>query len=323
MKKALRLAAKKLELRDYDPHLCDLMGVLAGVKPVLYTDIVPRDERYIQDLCRVFSLRYRLPEREKGRQFHAQRKTMVLMGRRDEDLRAAEESWRGLNERDAKVSAKANIDWGVLLGYPECCVKAYLRWRTGSGCGRRGGHLVGAIAEETPLGGPLPFLLNNVFNYFSLIGAGARDVERYRRFMRLNRDKGLAVYNAISWHPCQYRCKESLYRAGVVYGLMRHYFPAWADAMREKLARPMLCLGKYEFAVFSTARARRTSSGGLEVEVGEVAEPRSLLSAAFASRLVRAGGFTLKGGRLSVAGKKVPLSEPAYWLDFRGLQGAD
>ncbi|MFA6030873.1 MAG: hypothetical protein WC969_13525 [Elusimicrobiota bacterium] len=319
----------KVPLRPQDPHLCDLFGVLAGVKPVLYTDVLPSEEVYIRDLCRALGLRWLKPERPSGKHFHFQKKAMFLVGRRAGDLAAAARCWRGLlappagGPRGPSASLRNNFDWGCWLGYPECCVRAYLRWRDERDAGAASADLVRATAEATPAGGPLPFLLNDVFNHFSLLSTAARaqDKRRYERFIALNRGLMLPSLNAVSWHPCTYRCEESLYKAGVVYGLMRRYAPDWARRIREGLARPVLHFGKYEFAVFEDARSRRGPAGALRVRAGKLRAPRSLLSPGLRTRLTRAGGFELRAGALVVGGKAVARPEPPLWLDFRGTQG--
>lgn len=266
---------RPFKLRTLDPHISDLMGVLAGVKPVLYTDIAREDEDYIKRLCALFGLRCLKPESKGSRHFHFRSdRFMVLIGRSGKALAAAAKSWRGMSDD------RAFFDWGCLLGYPECCVRRYLPWSDPKRMGEIKTGFLNRIAENTRTPGKIPFLLNNVFNFFSTPyrDGPEKDMDLYRRIVELNsQDIPLPNLNVISWHPCSYDCVESLRRAKLTYAMMGRHMPLWARMLRERLSRPVLSMGKYRFLVFNKASAAEAGRGGTEITHSGLSGPLSLL----------------------------------------------
>ena len=266
-------AGERFVLRPWVPHLSDLVGVLAGVKPVLYTDIRPEDESYIKSLCSRFGLLYTKPETADKRHFHFDSdKHMILIGRSKEALKAAENSWRHLTRA-------AQFEWGVLLGYPECCVEHYIPWIHAKSAGEIKTTMVGAIYENSRGARKFSFMLNNVFNFFSMpFKDGPRaDILLYNQLLRRNRGIFLPALNVISWHPCSYTCAKSLRKGGIIFDFMRRFCPSWAAMLRENLSKPVLFLDKYRFLVFSRASVAKRRGGGMEITHGGLSAPMSLL----------------------------------------------
>lgn len=257
-----------------DPHISDLMGVLAGVKPVLYTDIARQDEDYLKELCSNLGLLYLKPETGRGKHFHFRSdKFMALIGRSLAQLKAAAKSWREMG------AESAFIDWGCLLGYPECCVRRYRPWTDPQRARNAKKSFINEIFENSRPG-PLPFLLNNIFNFFSMPykdGPGT-DIELYNRIVRLNRPGGpLPSLNVVTWHPCSYDCAESLRRAALTYAMTRRCLPGWAEMLAERLSRPVLFIEKYKFLVFAKATAAAAGRGEIKIKHAGLAGPVSLL----------------------------------------------
>lgn len=268
-------------LRDYDPGLSDLAALLIGAKPVLYTDFEAGSWDYLRVLCAELKLHYVLPEEIYGSKgFKAVRssgKRMLLMGRRLKDVKLAAESWH---------RSPTDPAWGVLLGYPECCVKAYIAWR--------------AVAETTDLVNftfantadteRLDFTLNNVFNYFSRLTGTPADRTAFDRLRARNKELDIAALQVISWHPCSYNCASSAKLGREIFSFFGEYLPARARQLKEALARPLLFAGKYSYAVMNGA-----ASGGVARYAG-LLPPRSLLPAPAVRTLERCDALTAAAG---------------------------
>ncbi len=223
-----------------DPTIADLAGVLTGAKPVTYTDYSEADWPRVRDLCAALGLKYAHPERAAGRAGkHLGRapggRRMLLIAKKAGPLRAAAAAWG---------KSAVDRDWGLLLGYPACCVDAYISWRREFGDSR---DLVRFTAENTPAGRPWDFRLNNIVNYFSRIYGS--DEPLSRRVSDLNQRAGLliSVAHVASWHPCSYLCAASARKAALIYGFLEEYVPAFAAGLKRLLARPFLYVDKYDF----------------------------------------------------------------------------
>lgn len=261
-------------LRDYDPGLSDLAALLIGAKPALYTDVAPGDWSYVRYLCEELGLSCVFPEEEgaaKGfKALPSSGKRMVLIGRRPRDLRRAAAAWR---------RSPTDPEWGVLLGYPECCVKAYLAWRREAGAA----DLVNFTLANTADRERLDFTLNNVFNYFSRLTGAPADRAAFDRLLALNADINMGALQVISWHPCSYSCPASSRLGREIFRFMTEYVPDRALWLKAALARPLLFGGKYSYAALDGEAA------GGEVRFGGLLPPRSLLPAG-AARALAAGG---------------------------------
>ncbi|MDD2805064.1 MAG: DUF483 domain-containing protein [Elusimicrobiales bacterium] len=268
-------------LRDCDPGLSDLAALLIGAKPVLYTDFEPAGWDYVRVLCAELKLHYVFPEELYGakgfKAVPASGKRMLLIGRRLKDLKLAAESWH---------RSPTDPAWGVLLGYPECCVKAYIAWRAVA----ETTDLVDFILANTADRGRLDFTLNNVFNYFSRLTGTPADRAAFDRLRARNKALDIAALQIISWHPCSYNCARSAQLGREIFRFFEEYLPARALQLKETLARPLLFGGKYSYAVLNG-----TGSGD-EVRYSGLLPPRSLLPAPAARVLERCGSLAAAGG---------------------------
>lgn len=278
-----------------DPGFSDLAALLTGIKPVLYTDFDAADWPYLKDLCSKLKLEYLLPEAMYGREgFKAAPrygKKMLLIGRRKKDLEAAAKSWG---------RAETTREWGLLLGYPPCCVDAYLEWKEKYSART---DLVRRTWERTPAAKKYHFGLNNVCNFFSRLTPG--DAKEYRRVGDINYRNGYPLGNmhVISWHPCSYACKKSAAAADRLYDFFGVYLPEHAAMLKTVLARPVLVFGKYEFLSFDGKVA------GDKLVFSGVGAPYSLMKPA-----LRAGSMKLSA--VARLGAARPTGKKPFLLNF-------
>jgi len=278
-----------------DPGFSDLAALLVGLKPVLYTDFDAADWPYLRDLCSKLKMEYLLPEQLFGREgFKAAPrygKKMLLIGRRRKDLEAAARSWG---------RAETSREWGLLLGYPPCCVDAYLDWKENHSART---DLIRRTYERTPAAKKYHFGLNNVCNFFSRLTPG--DAKQYRKVGDINYRKGypLANMHVISWHPCAYTCKKSAAAADKLYDFFKVYLPAHAAMLQTVLARPMLVYGKYEFLSFDGKVA------GDKIKFSGIGAPYSLLRPSLP-------GGELKLSAVARLGAARPAGKEPFLLNF-------
>lgn len=300
-------------LRQFDPHISDLVGVLIGEKPVLYMDFFERDWPYIRRLCAAFNLKYHLPESVAGKSgfHHDASKRMLLLGRDEAILTQAVECWR----RPGGI-----FDWGSYLGYPECCVRAYGEWKT-ENFRTPSLDIVRWIYGHSDGAQPFPFLLNNVANYYSRLDSAnpVADRTRYAAMMRLGAVVGVdvAALNVVSWHPCSYLCRESSYKARAVFGFLEENLPQWAARLKGHLAHPIIYFNKYEFVAL-----RGTVVAPGIVESRGVCPPYSLLAMDIVRALNRARRIIIGEDGILVEPGKIRLEnngEKPLLLDFRSF----
>lgn len=296
------------QLRQFDPHLSDLAGVIVGVKPALYTNIIEDDWPYIHGLCNAFGLDYYLPARKFG--FHKEGfKRIILLGRDKNILRQADEC----------IGLPGGLtEWGTHLGYPECCVRAYGDWQTAS-LRSRSPDIVRWIYANSDKAGPFSFMLNNVANYYSRIDpAKPADRKRYAAMMRIGisiAGEDVAALNVISWHPCTYHCGPSLKKARAIFGFLKKNLPQWADRLRSHLTNPIIYFDKYEFVAL---RGSVVSPG--IVESRGVCPPYSLLPLDIVRPINQGRRIVVKEDGVFVEPEKMRLNyqgKKTILLDFR------
>ena len=248
-----------------DPTFSDLAGVITGMKPVTYTDCLTEDLPRIAGLCGKLKLKYLLPEEFLGKRgpHFIKAKKMVLMGRNLADLKRAATAWS---------SQSISEEWGCLLGYPECCVKAYFNWTNFKFKLKQRPDIIRRIFANTKKTARLDFRLNNIWNYFSRMNFKDRqDCSSFDRIMDYNLDLDLPSTHVVSWHPCAYDCAESVRKAGVIFSFMQHHAPAYAAELRKRLANPVIFWDKFKY-LFVDGRVK---NGLLHYKA--VLPPRSLL----------------------------------------------
>lgn len=272
------------ELRDFDPGLSDLAALLIGAKPVLYTDFSADSWPYLRGLCEALKLKYLMPEAVYGKAgFKAVPKSgkrMLLIGKDPKALKEAAESW---------LRSPTDPAWGLLLGYPECCVKAYIEWRLVAAETDLVNFTFGRTREKERF----HFGLNNVFNYFSRLTGQPADMEAFARIRAANKDLDISALQVISWHPCAYDCGPSVKLAGGIFAFLSAHLPERAAELKERLAKPVLFRDKYEYLVLAGLAKDSVA------RYSGISKPRGLLPETITGKI--AAGNVLKAGKDCVA----------------------
>ncbi|UPT73245.1 MAG: hypothetical protein M0D55_15345 [Elusimicrobiota bacterium] len=243
--------------------------MLAGVKPVTHVHARESDLPALTEVARRLRVKLLVFARTAGGEARLQ----VLLGASEKNLRKTAELW-----------GREDVNPGRLLGYPACCMRAYEKHTDDTS----GTDIVRAIARRTKGAGRLPFLLNDVFYFYSRALA-VQDGARRQALLAANPGVDLDLLNAILWHPCSFRCPESRRKAERIWKTMKKVAPALAGSLRFALARPVLFWDWDRFAVL-------TRRGGPAFSYAGVEAPKSLLEAAPSALLAR-------GDRLVRAGK--------------------
>jgi hypothetical protein len=211
----------------------ELMAAVAGVKPVVHAWIDAGELARVEELCAALGLRL-LVYSEGGPGSGASRRG-VMIGRRLADLEACAEVWD-----------KPMNNPGEHLGYPACCVKSFWEW--GPSFSRKAvKDCVIKALDATPDKRRLPWLLNDVYYLYSRPWS-QEDVERREEMVRANPGWPMDLLNVNAWHPCSYRCAESLDKARRTHAAMARLLPDLAAAVRTALARPVVFWDWWRFA---------------------------------------------------------------------------
>ena len=289
------------ELRDFDPGLSDLAALLIGAKPVLYTDFSADSWPYIRGLCEALRLKYLMPEAVYGKAgFKAVPETgkrMLLIGKSAKALKEAAKSW---------LRSPTDPAWGLLLGYPECCVKAYIEWRSVAA----EINLVNFTCGRTREKERFHFGLNNVFNYFSRLTGQPADMEAFARIRAANKDLDISSLQVISWHPCAYDCGPSVKLAGEIFAFLSASLPERAAELKERLGKPVLFRDKYEYLVLDGSAKKG------EARYTGISKPRGLLPGTIEDKIAAGNVLRVGKGRVSVFRDSGPLCKIASARPF-------
>ncbi len=197
------------------PHLAvpgpmELWAFVAGVKPVVFLTVEPAREAAIVARCggahvERHARRVQVDDRDRWTDDRARGEPRVeLYIARDPALarRAAQLQIEGDPTRDA-------VELGALLGYPRCCVDAFVR-QPDRGDNTRNRYL--AAARTAPDPAPWPWQLNELH-------------------MRV-----------IPFYPCSYRCPAAVGFADATLAALDAAHPGARDQVRAALARTVLYL---------------------------------------------------------------------------------
>lgn len=233
----------------------EVIALLAGVKPVIHCWAGEADLPALDGLCRRIRLeKLVIPGERLG----------VLIGRDAAALKRTARLWGG-----------EYFNPGRSLGYPPCCT----RWYYAHVVDKKDDDLVRSILRHTRGKAALPFLLNDVFYFYSRVPSVQSGARRQRLFAR-NPGLDLDLLNLIPWHPCSYRCAPSLEKAAAIWKTARKAAPDLADALRACLARPVVFWDWSRFAVLA-----RAESGGEGVAYSAVEPPFSLVEPRLLAKL--------------------------------------
>ncbi len=275
----------------------ELIAAMAGVKPVLHCWIDEADLPYLTDLAARLSLKHHVYSRSGTGTLHFG----VMVGKRLADLKET-----------AKIWDTPSANPGPQLGYPVCCSQFYCESYCNAQEGNPALDCIHHTARNTPPGKGLSFLLNDVFYFYSRKGHPS-DSGRREEIGRKNRGLNMDIMNVIPWHPCSYRCPQSLAKARAIWAQMLSVLPEHARALRACLARPVVFWGWSRFAVLKGSRqnAGRWQYDGLlppysllETELEDLLRRGDRLESTAAGRL-----SVFKGRRRlgTLPGKPAPL----------------
>lgn len=233
----------------------EVIALLAGVKPVIHCWASEADLPAFDELCRRLRLKKLvIPGERLG----------VLIGRDAAALKRTARLWGG-----------EYFNPGRSLGYPACCT----RWYYSHVVDKKDDDLVRSILRHTRGKEALPFLLNDLFYFYSRVPSVQSGARRQKLFAR-NPDLDLDLLNLIPWHPCSYRCAPSLAKARRIWKTALKVAPELARALRACLGRPVVYWDWSRFAVLA-----REKSGAEGVAYSAVEPPFSLLEPRLLTKL--------------------------------------
>ncbi|NIO20606.1 MAG: DUF483 domain-containing protein [Candidatus Aenigmarchaeota archaeon] len=128
---------------------------------------------------------------------------------------------------------------GMLLGYPECCVKFFVE--IANTMVNRIPYIIITFlhTKDKP-----SFYTNNIFNSQS---RGSK----YKSEITLNKKlHELEKYFLISHVPCSYKCKDSIKIGKETLKILKDEIPDFASEIISKLKRIFLVFSDFEFAIF-------------------------------------------------------------------------
>lgn len=297
--------AKKLgsftEIGSLDPNINELAALLTGQKKVVFLNYFPKNGEIFK-FCDNFKLKY-LPPFELNRTALDQTRKPLLIGFDEKALKLARAASRN----------PVSYEWGISLGYPECCVRSYIAWKKTSKK-----DIVSYIYGNTADKSRLPFELNNVYNFFSrgitygpkMSGKARADSRDFAKVNAVNREMELSSLQIISWHPCTYHCAESVRKGEEIYKFLAHYVPGFAAQRKETLSKPVVFFDKFEFLTLD-APVIKKGAGVTEIAFGKVSQPFSVLKH---ERTL--AGIKIKNSKVVSPGIKGNFKE-ALLLDFR------
>ncbi len=239
--------------RCYSIQYNDLLALLCGVKKVLYAPIVRQHLPAFKILCAELHLQVEVLCEIKN--MCGETSTDLLIGWDKRKLAAGRKAYKDI----------LSYEWGVALGYSECCVKSYILWKKQPRL-----DLVRHILANSGKGALFDFRLNNVFNYFSRLNnpfsrpeartGAARDFGDLLRMKAFSlRNKSVDCEAILPWHPCSYDCRGSAKHGRILFSFMERYMPRTAANRRRILSRSILFRDKFDYAALA---------GGCEVEKG-------------------------------------------------------
>jgi hypothetical protein len=243
----------------------EVIALLAGAKPIIHCWAGEADLPSFDALCARLKLRKIVFPRSGTA--HPHTRLGVLIGR---DAAAL--------EKTAKIWDGEYFNPGPSLGYPACCARRYYAFLNGP----KSLDLVHAIYRHTKKPAGLPFLLNDVFYFYSRLPSVQSGARRQKLFEK-NPGLDLDMLNLIPWHPCSYRCAPSLAKAAAIWDTAQKTAPALAEALRACLGRPVVFWDWSRFAVLKKEPSRMDG-----LVYSAVEPPFSLLEKPSLAKLQRA-----------------------------------
>lgn len=150
-----------------------------------------------------------------------------------------------------------SLTTGFELGYPECCVKSFNEYESSGDK-----SIIKHIYDKSDKSEIFPFYMNNICTPFSKIPTESSGRPFFRKniekkiteFDKLNRNIQGYFLNKILepfviWHPCSYRCQESVKRVKKIYDFFRYLFPKYAEVKKNFFSKPVFFVDDFRFAL--------------------------------------------------------------------------
>jgi hypothetical protein len=225
----------------------DLLGVARGLKPMCRAGLTRADEESVARLRR-FGEAAGLAVEVYRSDYEAASGPMIMAAAdpaRLKDFKGCVESKHAA--KTAPETWAATKRMGELLGYPPCCVDAFVASEKKASAGRPSFFARGLSprARRTPV----PYALNFLYNFHSrssgpdgelarMLGAGYRLMEAY----------------LIPWIPCAWDCAPSAAYARKIVAAMEDALPEMARGLKELLSLPVLFVDDWRFVPLTGAR---------------------------------------------------------------------
>jgi len=188
----------------------------------------------------------------------------------------------------------AEPEAGILLGYPECCIQSYSKWK------RKISIIKYVLSNTKNITQKFPFYTNNLFNFSSRPYINHKLLSE---FMKTNNHlfPYLDFNPIISWHPCSYYCSESIKRGKKIYEFMKIYLPKMAESKKQILSSTFLFLDDFE--LLAVNGNENIKNNYIMFELNEILPyPKTIISNKVISKLTK--GIIIK------ANKKRTILEP-------------
>ncbi len=294
-------AGKTFLVKGWGNLPIELLAALSRVKPVIHCWVEEEDRGYLENLCSAFGLRYLVYSQASHGQ--GPPRLGVMLGEEQARLKEAAAAWD-----------RPRSNPGELLGYPPCCTRAYWSNNYQADSGRD--DVLLDVYRNTSEPRRLPFLLNNAFYLFSRPW-GNGDAQRREEICRRNPGLDMNSMNVIPWHPCSFRCQESLGKAQAIWRTMLAVLPGLSAVLKACLSKPVLFWDWSRFAVLkgSCEKERNCSYSGIQPPFS-LLEPGILELLKAGNRLVKERGWEVwrDSKRLgALPGKPVLLEFTPEW----------
>lgn len=219
-------------LTELEHHNIDIQSYLLlknGLKPVIRTEMPPGAVKKTRDFCEKAGLKM-LAKKPKSI-YGGELKNSVLI-------------YISLSERKAKQAYDSELsgerlEFGKLLGYPECCVKSFINSMKESD----NNFTVKAFSNTST---EPSFYCNNLFLFDSKINEIETQIY-LKNFDILKKNEHLFLIRHI---PCRFDCKESIKIGKKTLELLKKHKPQLAEETTNALRRQFLYFDHFNWAVF-------------------------------------------------------------------------
>jgi hypothetical protein len=220
----------------------DLAAVLAGLRPMCRLGL--RRGGSARRLLKATAQAGNLAVHSYRSEYEGGREENVLLGPDSARLLAfAEVVTRKSRARTSAESRAATREMGGLLGYPDCCTRAFAATERGRG------DVPFAQRRFQGAGvGPHVFVTNWLYNFHSRSGAELNRMlrEGYR---------GMDFY-LVPWVPCELACPSTIRYGRGLLRVLTQVAPSFAAGLTETLKAPVVFWDDWQFAPLQAARFR-------------------------------------------------------------------